>query len=87
MRMIITDSVLSWYVNAEKTEYKYKIKKWGDVSGYFFNSQDNLTTIILYRLSDGIRVRQSPISICDNFLKQDMNFVTPDAVHRIWKKI
>ncbi len=40
LRMIVSDSTLSWYVNAEKTDYKYKIQntKMGRCKRRFFSS-------------------------------------------------
>jgi hypothetical protein len=87
MEMLITDSILIYSYNGVTETFKYKVQRWGDVSGAFNFPEDELTTVILYNLGDGKRSRQFPVSMCSDNIKDDLSYVNEFGIHRIWKRI
>lgn len=87
LRMIIGDSLISLYKNSEKTDFKYKIQLWGEISGYFLSSQDYQPTLVFYNLDNGNRYAQAPILICNEYLQQDRGFASSIAGLTTWKKL
>jgi hypothetical protein len=87
LRMIIGDSTLSFYKNSEKSDYKYKIQLWGEISGNFNSTLSFKSAFVLYNLNDGNLFSAFPISICNEVLIEQLNLISDTNGDLIWRKL